>query len=292
MANTASRDANRCVPAARGALGWREWRDVRAVAALAKSTGATFASVHGVQLRYAAPVPPPACGSAHSCTVQGGAATTTSSQPHEGAPTNARQRRSAQRLSEYQEKRRKEQAVPNVRSRITRLLGVALRNLRRARVEKVHAEWQRLEAAAAAAAEATAEAGRLALVRAEQVRAYLRMLFWRAWTKPVYKSPINMGFTSASSVPYFLGGRFTSARDTYIFNRAWQFCEASGVGRKMVARGSKRHRTPPASSFPSPSSASRGGAPLALMPPAVSVSPVSPSALATRSKKPRSLDFS
>ena len=135
-------------------------------------------------------------------------------------------------------------------------------------------------------------ADELALVRAEQVRAYLRMLFWRAWTKPVYKSPINMVFTSASSVPYFLGGRFTSARDTYIFNRAWQFCEASGVGRKMVARGSKRHRTPPASSFPSPSSASRGGAPLALMPPAVSVSSASPSALAQHSKKPRSLDFS
>ena len=186
MANTASRDANRCLPAARGALGWREWRDVRAVAALAKSTGATFASVHGVQLRYAAPVPPPACGSAHSCTVQGGAATTTSSQPHEGAPTNARQRRSAQRLSEYQEKRRKEQAVPNVRSRITRLLGVALRNLRRARVEKVHAEWQRLEAAAAAAAEAAAErerAFRSRCVHTAQVCANLRMLFWRAWAQ-------------------------------------------------------------------------------------------------------------
>ena len=292
MANTASRDASRCAPAGRLPLGWREWRDIRAVAALAKNTGATFASVHGVQLRYAAPVPPPAYGPTPPSTVQGDAGTATSPRPHGSGPITARQRRSARRLSEYREKQLKAQGGAKVRSRITKLLGIALRNIRRARVERVHAEWQRLEAAAAAAAEAMAEADRLALVRAEQVRAYLRMLFWRAWTKPVYKSPINMGFTSASSVPYFLGGRFTSARDTYIFNRAWQFCEASGVGRKMVARGSKRHRTPPASSFPSPSSASRGGAPLALMPPAVSVSSASPSALAQHSKKPRSLDFS
>ena len=72
-------------------------------------------------------------------------------------PTTARQRRSAQRLSEHREKQLKAQGGAKVRSRITRLLGIALRNLRRARVVRVHTEWQRLEAAAVNAAEAAAE---------------------------------------------------------------------------------------------------------------------------------------
>ena len=173
------------------------------------------------------------------------------------------------------------QGGAKVRSRITRLLGIALRNFRRARVERVHAEWQRLEAAAAAAAEAAAErerAFRSRCVHTAQVCANLRMLFWRAWAqKPE--------------------GR-TARRDRYIYRRVSRLCKASGVGRQMVSQGSKRHRTPPASSYPSPSSASRdGAAPLALMPPWMvdprdPVSPVSPSVLAKRPKKPRSLVFS
>ena len=51
--------------------------------------------------------------------------------------------------------------------------------------ERVHAEWQRLEAAAAATVEAAAErerAFRSCCVYTAQVCANLRMLFWRAWT--------------------------------------------------------------------------------------------------------------
>ena len=63
----------------------------------------------------------------------------------------------SRRLSEHREKQLRAQGGAKVRSRITRLLGIALRNFRRARVERTHAEWQRLEAAAATAAEAAAE---------------------------------------------------------------------------------------------------------------------------------------
>ena len=99
--------------------------------------------------------------------------------------------------------------------------------IRRARVERVHAEWQRLEAAASAAAEAAAErerAFRSRCVHTAQVCANLRMLFWRAWAqKPV-------GRTKRCQ---FLGEYF-SCRDRYIFSRACRLCKASGVGRQMV----------------------------------------------------------
>ena len=209
MSNTASRDASRCAPAGRLPLGWREWRDIRAVAALAKNTGATFASVHGVQLRYAAPVPPPAYGPTPPSTVQGDAGTATSPRPHGSGPITARQRRSARRLSEYREKQLKAQGGAKVRSRITKLLGIALRNFRRARVERVHAEWQRLEAAAAAAAEAAAErerAFRSRCVHTAQVCANLRMLFWRAWAqKPEGRTKRCQSL-----------GEYFSCRDRYI----------------------------------------------------------------------------
>ena len=46
--------------------------------------------------------------------------------------------------------------MAQVRSRITKLLGIALRHFCRARVERVHAEWQQLETAAAVSSKAAA----------------------------------------------------------------------------------------------------------------------------------------
>ena len=75
--------------------------------------------------------------------------------------------------------------MAQVRSRITKLLGIALRNFRRARVERVHAEWQQLETAAAVSAKAAAMLERIRSgfrrVDADQrralMRAHLRALF-------------------------------------------------------------------------------------------------------------------
>ena len=52
-------------------------------------------------------------------------------------------------------------------------------------------------------------------------------------------------------------GRRTATRVSRCCVRhAFAVFPASGVGRQMVSQGSKRHRTPPASSYPSPSSVS------------------------------------
>ena len=265
----ASRPAKAVVPGPRVPLGKLAWRDVRTAAHLARRTGAIFASVHGVELRF--PPPPQSAVKERTrtsgCTARGNDSTGEAKAPGpcSDATHNARQRRSAARLADYREKRRCALAVADARHKI---FACALRNLRVDRMRRVHAEWQRLEAAAAAAAAAVAEAAeqeRLAAERRRQVRAYLRSLLWRAWSTGTADAEASMTATLHDGLPPPWGFRRkpeaalhdldrctllpggVAHRDLYIYVRAVRLCQRLGLGR-----GHKRRMSPPASAMPSP----------------------------------------
>ena len=191
---------------------WREWRDIRAAAALAKK--------HRRDVRLGA-----RCAAAICCCTSFSAAyvpTTNSLAPC----------RVARAAGGRARRRRRDRMVPappqldsgalrgDSRNTGTSAQGagrgkgtlkeqgsqgswafIALRNFRRARVERVHAEWQRLEAAAAAAAEAAAERERAFRSRPHAVCIRHRRLLTQHEYQKVILSITFTSCISAAGVP-------------------------------------------------------------------------------------------
>ena len=157
-ARSASTPTRSGAAASRGQLNERQWQDVRTALRIARSEGGTL-KVHGVECAG-----PPVLGKGvkqqqHGSQAEPAGSTQLAAAGDESSPQplSRRQQRSRNRLLEYQKAKRKKLLGAST------LVQALLRMFRKQRMQNVWAAW----------------------VRRQQLRAKLRELLWRDWTRPL-----------------------------------------------------------------------------------------------------------
>ena len=183
-------------------LSGAQWRDVRRAASTARAVGARSVAIHGVQLWMAFPnAQRPAAEMQQASSTSRPRRSTTAPRPEPevfsglGDGLNAKQRRYA--------RRREQQLQKTVHDCLAgcKLRVVMLRVLKQVRWSRMQSVWTAGMRARQVAQD----------VRRREVLAYMRNMFWHAWTRP-----------GATAGPGRLGA--TSERDNYIRAcavRAW-----------------------------------------------------------------------